>query len=144
MVAHGEIDRQAGLARLVSWIASAFFSSLTVRADGAHPLRTYVRLFRIIQQSQNLIDRDVTTKPENPRAQGQLTVGTLAFVVDAEDEIWKASLAIERQLTGEIFGGPETNDLEKPALFSIEAMPQDEVWEQESGTRPPPQARVHE
>jgi hypothetical protein len=102
------------------------------------PQRTYpseALLLGVAQDSQNILDGDVTPEPENPRTHGQIPVGTLTFIIDAKDQVRQAGPTIERQLAVEIFGGPETDDLEDPAPPSIAAMPQNEVREQESIAR---------
>jgi hypothetical protein len=74
----------------------------------------------------------VTPESEHLRPHWQVTVGTLTLIIDAKDQVPQAGLTIERQLVVEILGSPEADDLEEPALGSLAAMLQHEVWEDES------------
>jgi hypothetical protein len=51
----------------------------------------------------------VTSEAENLRTHGQVTVGALAFIIDAKDQIPQAGPTIEHQLAVEVFGGPEAD-----------------------------------
>jgi hypothetical protein len=67
---------------------------------------------------------DVTSEAENLRTRGQATVGALALIIDAKDQVPRAGPPIEHQLAVEVFGGPEADDLEEPSPSSIAAVPQ--------------------